>query len=611
MSSLSNNIVTFLFCFIMLGFYLYYDKRISAAIAKASTGLPEFIAFLKNINHEELPYIFEEINQKAEDTVIANCWKGYMHGIIKNHDENGDTLFAKESADNYFDSEEILGKYLNVNYYGNAAGQFTGFGILGTFVGLTLGIAGILSNMDDMKQGIEVLLSGVNTAFLTSIVGIILSMCYTWRYKKKTYKLNEKVQEICLILDDLFPKKTTEMILYDQLLESKAQTIELKRFNDDIAITMANTFEEMLNNSFLRRIDENFEKTFSLLERVEEVVANQGAAISNEIKPLIGSLEVEIKKLTSKVGNELGDKIDNELGEQLAGFAKTLEGFTELMKNGLAEQDKANQNTLKLQEGLQEILKANTTDMVNAFKGAIAEFSNSLGVLQNHANQISEESVKAGIRNIENTEKMGKDAVTNIEKMIYSLDTTSEESVNRLRKVLDETEQTLSLSVKNIGDMLEKYSKMVNMAEQVLGAAEDTAASFSSAAGEVTKATNGVAQSVSVIGSQQKELQANLNDTIVSMKTLSNSTLETNRTTIEQLHTMKDVWELYRDAGKNLEEAFAVILKGLVECQNATGESLKTYKNELDKELSQSLESLAGIVDELNDNLDELKKIKK
>ena len=68
---------------------------------------------------------------------------------------------------------------------------------------------------------------------------------------------------------------------------------------------------------------------------------------------------------------------------------------------------------------------------------------------------------------------------------------------------------------------------------------------------------------------------------------------------------------IIRDAGKNLEEAFAVILKGLVECQNATGESLKTYKNELDKELSQSLESLAGIVDELNDNLDELKKIKK
>ena len=195
--------------------------------------------------------------------------------------------------------------------------------------------------------------------------------------------------------------------------------------------------------------------------------------------------------------------------------------------------------------------------------------------------------------------------------MISTLDTTSEESVNRLRKVLDETEQTLSASVKNIGDMLEKYGKMVNMAEQVLGAAEDTAASFSSAAGEVTKATNGVAQSVSVIGSQQKELQANLNDTIVSMKTLSNSTLETNRTTIEQLHTMKDVWERYRDAGRNLEEAFAAILKGLVECQNATGESLKTYKNELDKELSQSLESLAGIVDELNDNLDELKKIKK
>ena len=611
MTGLSNNMITAIFCLFMLGICLYYYVHINSAIQKSSTGLSEFMTFLKTINREELSYAFEEINQKAGETEIATYWESYKHSIIKSQDENEEILFAKEGAENYFDSEIMLSRYLNISYYGNAAGQFTGLGILGTFVGLTLGIGGILSNMDDMKQGIEVLLGGVSTAFITSIVGILLSIFYTWFYKSRLYKFNEKTQEICSILDDLFPKKTTEMILYDQLLESKAQTIELKRFNDDIAITMANTFEEMLNNSFLRRIDENFEKTFSLLERVEEVVANQGAAISNEIKPLIGSLEVEIKKLTSKVGNELGDKIDNELGEQLAGFAKTLEGFTELMKNSLAEQDKANQNTLKLQEGLQEILKSNTHDMVNAFKGAIGEFSSSIGVLQAQANQISEESVKAGMRNIENTEKMGKDAVTNIEKMISTLDTTSEESVNRLRKVLDETEQTLSASVKNIGDMLEKYGKMVNMAEQVLGAAEDTAASFSSAAGEVTKATNGVAQSVSVIGSQQKELQANLNDTSVSMKTLSNSTLETNRTTIEQLHTMKDVWERYRDAGRNLEEAFAAILKGLVECQNATGESLKTYKNELDKELSQSLESLAGIVDELNDNLDELKKIKK
>lgn len=78
------------------------------------------------------------------------------------------------------------------------------------------------------------------------------------------------------------------------------------------------------------------------------------------------------------------------------------------MKNSLAEQDKANQNTLKLQEGLQEILKSNTHDMVNAFKGAIGEFSSSIGVLQAQANQISEESVKAGMRNIENTEKWVK-----------------------------------------------------------------------------------------------------------------------------------------------------------------------------------------------------------
>lgn len=82
--------------------------------------------------------------------------------------------------------------------------------------------------MDDMKQGIEVLPGGVSTALLL-IVGILLSIFYTWFYRAGYINLTKR-QEICSILDDLFPKKTTEMILYDQLLESKAQTIELKRF---------------------------------------------------------------------------------------------------------------------------------------------------------------------------------------------------------------------------------------------------------------------------------------------------------------------------------------------------------------------------------------------
>ena len=58
-------------------------------------------------------------------------------------------------------------------------GTLTGLGIIGTFVGLLMGISGIsFSSVEAALESVSVLLSGIETAFYTSIAGVILSILF-------------------------------------------------------------------------------------------------------------------------------------------------------------------------------------------------------------------------------------------------------------------------------------------------------------------------------------------------------------------------------------------------------------------------------------------------
>lgn len=72
-------------------------------------------------------------------------------------------------------------------------GSLTALGLLGTFIGLIIGISGIgFSSVEAAVSSIELLLNGVNTAFYTSIVGVIFSVLFNLLYRLEwNYMLRE------------------------------------------------------------------------------------------------------------------------------------------------------------------------------------------------------------------------------------------------------------------------------------------------------------------------------------------------------------------------------------------------------------------------------------
>lgn len=121
--------------------------------------------------------------------------------------QNVESLFRQRDMDHMFEeyrrkvnSQEKEGKLVSdivefINEEGLALrswqnvvqqipGTLTALGLLGTFIGLIVGISGIgFSSVEAALSSIELLLSGIRTAFYTSIAGVIFSILFNLMYR--------------------------------------------------------------------------------------------------------------------------------------------------------------------------------------------------------------------------------------------------------------------------------------------------------------------------------------------------------------------------------------------------------------------------------------------
>jgi len=109
-------------------------------------------------HHKELDRIFKEYKNKIEEE--------------KEYDE------VESDIEEYF-SEDYLALKTWQGLVLQIPGILTGLGLLGTFVGLVTGISAIgFSSVEAAIESISVLLSGIESAFYTSIAGVILSIVF-------------------------------------------------------------------------------------------------------------------------------------------------------------------------------------------------------------------------------------------------------------------------------------------------------------------------------------------------------------------------------------------------------------------------------------------------
>ena len=273
---------------------------------------------------------------------------------------------------------------INLRLLDTAAGTLVGLGLLGTFLGLTLGIKDFdSSSTQNIQKSIQLLLSGMGTAFITSLVGMLLSMIYSfcdkyWRNRlsKHLHVLTKKLDSLYYIddrtLDDLNEQALAKSIastmkevvehemrsvvnalnekltynnesgeattianaIREILKENQEQSKALKSFSTDLAIELNNGLDEVLSRQMQQKIlplMENVDATTkAIVEHIDQMASLVSSPATDMIQTVVDELKNSMSEMMKEFSSGLSGSATNELetlAHQLGTAAQSMADF--------------------------------------------------------------------------------------------------------------------------------------------------------------------------------------------------------------------------------------------------------------------------------------------
>lgn len=116
-----------------------------------------------------------------ENTALDDAFSRYQNRMKSYTTKRGLTQTC--DLEEYI-NEDLLDKLGSSHFNSNIAGTMTGLGILGTFIGLSLGLGAFSGNdIFTITDNVGPLLDGMKVAFHTSVYGIFFSLIFTFVYR--------------------------------------------------------------------------------------------------------------------------------------------------------------------------------------------------------------------------------------------------------------------------------------------------------------------------------------------------------------------------------------------------------------------------------------------
>jgi ABC-type transporter Mla subunit MlaD len=359
---------------------------------------------------------------------------------------------------------------VNLRMLDTASGTLVGLGLLGTFLGLTLGVKGIdLSTSENIQDGIQNLLGGMGTAFLTSLAGMGCSLVYTGIDKKLRNILNRNLTTLTESLDEKYYIDDIELqnlnqkqlmnTLYNSLKsdmeqlsrsliteitaklsysnengenitvanaireilsENAEQSKALKSFSTDLALELNNGFDEVLSRQMQQKILPLMESvdntTKSLIEHIDQMASTVASPASGMMESVVEELKKSMRSIVDEFKTNLSGSTTSQLETlalQLGSASQTMCDFPKNMENI--------SNTLQV-----------TIDEV---KNAIAEISKTSATANSTAMQQMQEQIALATGSFSN-------AITEVKEVMSGLTQSSQEQSNQMAaKLADATEK--------------------------------------------------------------------------------------------------------------------------------------------------------------------------
>lgn len=278
-------------------------------------------------------------------------------------------------VEDYIFESELL-ESCNYNVCTQVAGILTALGILGTFLGLVLGLRSFdFSNADQMTSSVEALVGGLNVAFYTSIYGVTLSILYNIIFRRittgLTQELNHFYDAFNSTLEPVSQKAMAERMDSRQA-ENNALMQEIKELLDErlgerlgyqMAETLTPVFDRIIQSLDSMMLDFHKEQANSLEKIVDAFVDRMGGALNSHVKALGESVDelsqaqktmsVELQRLIKQIVKTSKDT--SQINEHAGIILEQLSGYIPLLTQTSQDSAKVIENMTQWSEDVQKM----------------------------------------------------------------------------------------------------------------------------------------------------------------------------------------------------------------------------------------------------------------
>ena len=582
--------------FLLFGLYFFVRTFIQCRVINSltkevskygGTAKPRHLGELQGrFDSKGNPTVIEKLSGKVK---LQEAWQEFRNSLVE--PDNKEIVFKTDEASLFFCEERLLGQYINLRFWNSVPALFVGFGILGTFIGLVWGLKSF-SDFDStqaIREAIKTLLSGVSTAFVTSVWGMVTSLLFNILEKWRIGRASGAIENLQRALDQLFTLTRQEQISIRQEDELKQQTAAFKSVATDFATAidfkLGQRFDDLraavvsLGADVVSIKDEMTQGQTEIIRTIDNVPNAIGKQLELPLKELSEAVE-KLREQKEESSTEAIEKLIAQFKDSLSeSTVKQMEELAKMMGN-------ASKELLELPDKIEKMMN----DMINGIKDTIDKQKEAIEGVTERTQTASVDATLQITNSAGELVNSVKDAKTIITELLQQ----QQDQIDAVNSQINNSQGTLEKG----RELLDEMEKSVASVHKLLSQSESVSALLTKGSDQITEAGKNLTNASNLFNKENKEY------------------LAANRETIQRLQgTLNDAVEKFPEIRDGLQGIFAEIQQGLQEYTSTTHdsilESLNTFPAHLTNAanaLAGSIEALRELVEELSDSIEELRR---
>jgi hypothetical protein len=316
---------------------------------------------------------------------------------------------------------------------------FTTLGVFGTFWGILLGL--LLFKVENIEASVPALLSGMKTAFVTSVAGLLISMYFNKRIKTLFYKLEQAEKQ----------KESPEMLLAQQILNENKQSSQFL----SVLQGNSNLFKDFFNKESFEKLSVSLAAIPASMQTVADNLKTSVEQQTNALTTAFAELVEENKVQTAELG-----KLKTELAEIKNNTASTAKG--ENNSKLISSIEETNKTLLeKFDAFAKSMAEQNMNALVEGLKKVVTDFN---ATFQNLIKSLVSKNFEELNKSVIQLNEWQQNNVVQVEKLTLAFNTSNTQLTEKSLPVLNNTFVNLEKAAQDLNQIVEFEKQLVGNA---------------------------------------------------------------------------------------------------------------------------------------------------